>query len=76
MSNQIIVSVGDSAAVLLSPQDLQSLGVQVGDAIEVCASQGQLLLRPMHDADRQRLLDASIDDVVERRRSAYQRLAE
>ena len=76
MSHQVIVSIGNSAAVLLSRDDLDSLGVQAGDAIEVCASHRQLLLRPIHDSGRQQLLDAATEETVQRRRSAYQRLAE
>jgi hypothetical protein len=75
MSQQVIVSIGDAAAVVLSPDDLDCLGVQVGDAIEVCASHRQLLLRPI-DSKRQQLLDAATEEVIQTRRSAYQRLAE
>jgi antitoxin component of MazEF toxin-antitoxin module len=75
MSQQVIVSIGDAAAVLLSADDLHCLGVQIGDAIEICASHRQLLVRPV-DSDRQQLLDGATEEILQTRRSAYQRLAD
>jgi antitoxin component of MazEF toxin-antitoxin module len=75
MPQLTIVSHGDSAAVVLPPSLLESIGLRVGDVLEATLADRQLILRPVEDAARRQQLQAITRDVFERRRDAYQRLA-
>ncbi len=70
-----IVPHGDSAAVILTAAVLESAGLHVGDVLDVTLGNGQLILRPAEDALRRDLLEKITQEVFERRRDAYQRLA-
>lgn len=75
MSQVPIVSLGDSAAVVLPPDVLKSIGLQVGDVVELAVADRQLILRPVPDPARRELFESITREVFERRRDAYQRLA-
>lgn len=75
MPQLTIVAHGESAAVVLPAAVLESIGLRIGDVLEATLSDGQLILRPVEDACRRQLLQEITDDVFERRREAYQRLA-
>jgi len=75
MPQLTIVPHGDSAAVVLPASVLESIGLQVGDVLEATVRERELILRPVEDAARRRLLDEITRDVFEQRRDAYQRLA-
>jgi antitoxin component of MazEF toxin-antitoxin module len=70
-----IVAVGDSAALLLPAEILESLKLQVGDKLDATLGEQQLILRPVEDAARRQLMQTIVQEVFERRRDAYQRLA-
>jgi AbrB family looped-hinge helix DNA binding protein len=70
-----IVSLGDASGIVLPAELLEALGLRVGDAVEVTLSDRQLILRPAEDAARRQLVEAITQEVFERRRDAYQRLA-
>jgi putative addiction module component (TIGR02574 family) len=50
-----IVSVGDSAGVVLSAEMLEALGLRIGDAVDVTLSDRQLSLQSVEDATRRQL---------------------
>ncbi len=75
MSQQPIIAVGESAAVVLSPTVLEAIGLRVGDVVEVTWADGQLILRPVDDARRRQQVEEITQEVFDRRRDAYQRLA-
>jgi antitoxin component of MazEF toxin-antitoxin module len=75
MPQLTIVTHGDSAAVVLSASLLEALGSRIGDVLEATLDDRQLILRPVEDATRRRLLEEITRDVFEQRREAYQRLA-
>ena len=75
MPQLTIVSHGDSAAVVLPASVLESIGLRIGDVLEATLGDRQLILRPVEDAARRQLLQEITQDVFERRREAYQRLA-
>ncbi len=75
MPQLTIVAHGDTAAVVLPASVLEAFGLQVGDVMEATVGEGELILRPMEDTARRRLLDEITQEVFERRRDAYQRLA-
>jgi antitoxin component of MazEF toxin-antitoxin module len=71
-----ITSVNDSPALVLTPEMAEKLGVSVGDEAEVSIEDRTLTLRPLDEIERERKAERIIDDLMERRRSAYERLAE
>jgi antitoxin component of MazEF toxin-antitoxin module len=74
MPQLTIVAHGDSGAVILSGAVLESVGLKVGDVVDVTLGVRQLILRPVQNALRRELLEKITDDVLEKRRDAYQRL--
>lgn len=70
-----IVSHGDEAAFVLSKSVLESIGLHIGDTVDVTLADRQLILRPLDDAERRQLMAALTKDVLDRRSDAYQRLA-
>jgi antitoxin component of MazEF toxin-antitoxin module len=76
MARNHITTVGDSAALLLSQDILDKIGVHIGDEVDIAIVDRVLILRPLDEVERQRTIEAVIDDVFESRKSAYQRLAE
>lgn len=75
MPQLTIVPHGDSAAVVLTTAVLESVGLRIGDVVEVTLGDRQLILRPAEDAARRELVEEITREVFERRREAYQRLA-
>ena len=72
MTQQQIIAVGSSLVLPLPPEVLAALGIQAGDAVNVSLVGRQMVV----EAVRQERFQAVIDDTFERRRSAYQKLAE
>ncbi len=75
MPQLTIVPHGNSAAVVLPAEVLESIGLRIGDVLEATLSERQLILRPVEDATRQQLLQEIVREVFEQRQDAYQRLA-
>ena len=75
MSRKRITETGDSAALLLSPDILESLGISVGDEVDVSIVGRTLILRSLGEAERARKIEALTRVVFDRRRSAYEELA-
>ena len=75
MPQLTIVPHGDSAAVILPAEVLESVGLRVGDVVDVTLGDRQLILRSAEDAARRELLEKITREVFERRKDAYQRLA-
>ena len=75
MPQLTIVPHGDSAAVVLPAAVLESIGLRIGDVMEVTLGDRQLILRPVEDAARRQLIAEITQEVFERRRDAYQQLA-
>ncbi len=76
MQRQRITTAGNSAVLPLSRAVLDELGVEIGDEVDVAVVNGALVLRPLDESSREQALEAVITDVLERRSSAYQKLAE
>lgn len=75
MPQLTIIPHGDSAAVILSAAVLESVGLRIGDTIDVTLGDRQLILRSAEDAFRHEQLETITREVLERRSDAYQRLA-
>ena len=70
-----IVPMGDSAAIVLPASVLESVGLRVGDLVDVTVGDRQLILQPVEDAERRRLIEAITEEVFAKRQEAYMRLA-
>jgi antitoxin component of MazEF toxin-antitoxin module len=75
MPQLTIVAHGESAAVVLPAEVLESVGLRIGDVVDVTLGDRQLILRPAGDAARRRLFKEITQEVFEQRRDAYERLA-
>jgi antitoxin component of MazEF toxin-antitoxin module len=75
MSQLTIVPHGDAAAVILPASILRSFGLGIGDVLEATVGDQELVLRPIADAKRAESMKQITEEVFERRRDAYQRLA-
>jgi antitoxin component of MazEF toxin-antitoxin module len=75
MTQLPVISYGDSSAVVLPAALLESLGLRVGDVVDVTVSDRQLILSPAEDNARRQLVESITREMFERRQDAYQRLA-
>ncbi|HWG44148.1 MAG TPA: AbrB/MazE/SpoVT family DNA-binding domain-containing protein [Gemmataceae bacterium] len=75
MTQLSIIQHGDAAAVVIPANLLEAAGLRIGDVVDVTLSDRQLILRPNEDAERRRQIEEIAQEVLERRRDAYQRLA-
>ncbi len=75
MTNEQIITIGDPAGVLLSPELLQQIGVGQGDQVEVSIVDRTLIVRSLEEAERARKIAAATRDIFDRRREAYLELA-
>lgn len=70
-----IIAHDEGAAVVLPAELLESVGLRIGDMVEVNQQDRQLIFRPVEDKDRRRLVEEITREVMERRQEAYRRLA-
>ena len=71
-----IEKIGDSAALLLTDEMLNLLGIGLGDEVEVSVADRRLVVRSRNESERQRMIEKATDNVFRCRESVYQRLAE
>lgn len=76
MSQAQIITVGDSTALLVSPETLSAIGAKIGDVLEIVVVDRKLVLQPFSETAREQLLRDATEDVLERRASALKKLAE
>ncbi len=76
MSFARIEKVGDSAALFLTDEMLNLLGVSFGDEVEVSVADQTLIVRSPHESERQRMIEKTTDSVLKRRENVYRKLAE
>ena len=76
MSRERITAVGESAALLLPKEVLDTLGLAIGDEVELSLVDRTLLLQPLDEADRAQQLAAITQQVFARRQRAYTQLAQ
>jgi antitoxin component of MazEF toxin-antitoxin module len=76
MSRERITAVGETAALLLSKDVLDKLGIAIGDEVELSLVDRTLMLQPLDEAARGQQLAAITKTVFSRRQSAYTQLAQ
>jgi antitoxin component of MazEF toxin-antitoxin module len=75
MAQSKIIAHGEGAAVILPADLLESIGLRIGDMVEVNQEDRQLIFRPVEDTNRRRWVEEITREVIERRQEAYRRLA-
>lgn len=75
MSRRRIIASGESPAILLPQDILDEMGLSIGDEVDLTIVDRDLVLRRVDEAERGRMIQESTDAVLERRKSAYERLA-
>ncbi len=70
-----IVALGDSAAVVVPLDVLKSVGLKIGDAVEITSGDRQLILKAAPDPTHRRMIEKITDELLIERRDAYERLA-
>lgn len=75
MSRERITTSGDNATVRLSAEILASLGLAVGDEVEILLVERTVVVRPLNEVERSERIEAATKNVIERRQDAYEELA-
>ena len=76
MLKRKITTTGNSAALALSQDLLGLMGVSIGDEVELQLVDHTLLVRPIHEVEREGHVSRAMVDVVHRRSRLMRRLAE
>lgn len=75
MSRQKIAVIESSAALRLSDEILEALGVSVGDEVELSLEDKALVIRSLAEAERAERIASLTDELLDRRSDAYEELA-
>ena len=75
MLRQQITTIGNSPALLLSPELLKMMGIAIGDEVNMSVVDRTLILRPLDEIERIKKIETATLAVFERRKSAYEELA-
>ncbi|HMV49904.1 MAG TPA: hypothetical protein PLD20_15035 [Blastocatellia bacterium] len=70
-----VITLSDSAELVLNKAILQQIGVGSGDKVEVKVSNGTLTVRSVEAADRARKIAELTREIFDDRRDAYLELA-
>lgn len=70
-----IQKVGNSAALLLTEEMMKSLAIHIGDEVEIRREDRNIIIQASDEILRQQRLKEVTNDVFERRKSAYHKLA-
>lgn len=75
MARETINRSGDEATLRVSGEILERLGLAVGDEVELLLVEHTLVVRPLNVGNHEERIAAATEEVIERRRTAYQELA-
>ncbi len=70
-----IKKVGNSAALLLNKEIMKLLAVHIGDEVEIRLENRNIIIQASDEILREQKLKKVTNNVFERRKSAYQKLA-
>lgn len=77
MTGTQIVTIGETAALTLTPELLRQIGVGAGDQIEIALSDRSLTVRPVAELDEEDArLETMMDSIMDRHDNLFRRLAE
>ena len=75
MSQLTVIPLGAGAAVVLPDAVIESVGLRIGDKLDLTVSDQQLILRPVEVHPPEARLAEITREVFEQRQDAYRRLA-
>ena len=77
MTGTQIVTINETAALILTPEWLQQIGVSAGDQIEIAVNQRSLTVRPLKaESDEDARIEAMMDSIMDRHDNLFRKLAE
>jgi len=76
MSNQRVMTLEDSAGLLITMELLEQIGVSAGDKVEIKITDRALTVRHFAEAEQEKVMDEVMESLMERRQKLYERLAE
>ncbi len=71
-----ITTIDDSSSLALPPEAIEALGVKPGEDLDVEVIGRAVVVRSVEEARRSRNFLESFESMLERRRKAYENLAE
>jgi antitoxin component of MazEF toxin-antitoxin module len=71
-----IQTLGNSVALVLSPEMLHAMGLNSGDEVDIILIDRTLIVRPLEEAERAERINTLTQTLLTRRASAYERLAQ
>ena len=74
MAQTTIISLNNAPAIVLPLKALEESGLSIGDTVEVTVNSGRVGVAPPAQASQQEVERLS-DEIIDRRRDAYERLA-
>lgn len=74
--SRTITTIDQSSSLALSPEAVDALGVEAGAELDVEIVGRALVVRSVEEARRSREFIDAFESILQRRRKAYERLAE
>jgi antitoxin component of MazEF toxin-antitoxin module len=71
-----IVKSGEIFVVPLTAEIMRQSGLKEGEKIKVSVENGKIEIRPLAEVELEARVDEIVDGLIEKRRDAYERLAE
>jgi AbrB family looped-hinge helix DNA binding protein len=65
----VVANTENSETIVLPQQELEKLGIAAGDEVELLKEDGDIVLRPIRNERRQKILEKT-KEIIERRKSA------
>jgi len=76
MFNQRVMTLEDPAGLLITMELLEQIGVSAGEKVEIEITDRALTVRPLAEAEQEKVMDEVMESLMERRQKLYERLAE
>lgn len=76
MTNEHVVTLENPAGLLITAELLEKIGVSAGDKIEITITDRALTVRPLNEAEQEKMMDEMMESLMDRRQKLYERLAE
>ncbi|MGE0882034.1 MAG: hypothetical protein AB7P14_00695 [Blastocatellales bacterium] len=70
------ITLGESAELFIPGEILKELGFNSGDTVKLDVEKQKLIVRLPNKAELEKRMDEAMDDLMERRRELFERLAE
>lgn len=71
-----LITLGESAELYIPGEILKELGFNSGDTVKLDVEKQKLIVRLPNKAELEKRMDEAMDDLMERRRELFERLAE